>query len=136
MKVTLKQKFILFIFAFFGILIAFTSEAHASKCGCIAEPFSKQYQHYSEHFWGTKRQWTCVYHCSHPNGNIDIVGGHRKWYLGKDDGREGVCDGIPFTSTYSNYVGNFIWVPLEPDYFDPASSSAKNLSTWAKEACR
>ncbi len=136
MKVTLKQKFILFILAFFGFLVAFASEAHASECRCIAEPFSKQYQHYSEHLWGTKRQWTCIYHCTHPQGPIDIVGGHREWYLGKDDGREGVCDGIPFTSTYSNYVGRFIWVPQEPDYFDPINSSAKNLKTWAKEACR
>lgn len=126
-----------FLFAFITFLMAFSLEANARQCSCIAEPNSKEYQHYSTHFWGSKRQWTCIYNCRvYGHGEMQVVGGHREWYFGKDDGREGVCDGIAFKNQYNNYVMDFIWIPLEPQRFDPLQSTAKNLKTWAEEACR
>ncbi|MNK12104.1 hypothetical protein D3C87_301610 [compost metagenome] len=126
-----------FLFTFLGALLIFASEANAARCLCLANTTSKEYQHYSKHFWGTKRQWTCVYNCRvYGKGAIDVVGGHKEWYFGKDDGREGVCDGISFVNRYNNYVGEFIYIPQEPKRFDPLQSSAKNLKTWAEETCR
>lgn len=130
------MKFFLFLLSFCSFFLGMTSEAHASRCACVADVFSKQYQHYSEHFWGTKREWTCVYSCTTPQGEVQFTGSHKELSLGKDDGREGICDGVPVISTYNNFVGGFIWIPQDAIDFDPIDSSANNLKTWAKETCR
>ena len=138
MKFSFRQ-FILFTVIFLGTLIFFKSEAFAKdSCSCIANPMTKQYQNYSKHFWGNHRAWSCVYTCYVPGeGKVEVEGFHEKYYFSqKDNGSEGICDGIPLDYVYNNYVGWYIYMPKEPRHFDPLRSNSKNLKAWAKETCR
>lgn len=119
-------------------LLTWTSRpTEARNCVCLAKSESKTYQSFSTHFWGSKRAWSCAYDCLTPHGAQEIVGFHQEWYLGKDDGREGVCDGVSFINRYNNYVMDFIWIPQEPQRFDPLTdASAKNMQEWARDICQ
>ena len=138
MRITVFQKMVFFALAFCGLFLAMTTEAHgaSSNCVCIADVYSKQYQHFSEHLWGFKRHYSCEYSCSTPQGEVLITGTHTEWSLGKDNGREGLCDGVPVRSIYGLYTNDFVWMPQDAVYFDPIHSSSKNLKAWAKETCR
>lgn len=126
---------LLFILLFSGLMLSSLSVAYAHPCSCVADVFSKQYQHISYHWWGSRRAWTCDYHCQTPYGPVKITGKHKSWYHGKDDGREGVCDGVPFKNQYNVHIADFIWIPQAPEGFNPLKSSADNLRTWAQAIC-
>ena len=113
--------------------------AQASQCYCKADPYSKKYTEpngVENHWWGGKRDWTCEYTCSTPNGEAKIVARHKKTYFGKDDGLWGICDGLIYESRYNTYLNDFVYTLEGNKGLDPVKSASPDLQKFTKDFCQ
>lgn len=119
-------------FSLFLILVCMQSPA-VFACSCIADPSSKTYQLLQKTWYGTKRNWSCQYECTDTKKvKTSVLGFHRDWYLSKDEGLEGICDGLKYTKQYIPARDTFTWVFQKAEGFNPKKSSSKELREFAK----
>lgn len=109
----------------------------ASACSCLADPLSKTYQLIEETWYGTKRKWSCEYLCiDTQDSQHAVIGYHQDWYFGRDEGLEGICDGLQYSKQYIPSRDNFVWVLQQANYFNPKKSSSRELREFSKNFCR
>lgn len=126
---------IILVLSLISALVVGLPTAKAEECKCITNPYTKKYSSYEKTWYGTKRVWTCEYTCEDSQGyQSTIIGSHSGRYT-TDIGSEGVCDGIPFVSTFNAATLREILMPTNPVWFSPSDSSAPEVEKWSK-TCR
>lgn len=113
--------------------------AEASQCYCTADPYSKTYdakEGIVKTWYGGKRAWSCIYTCTTPQGEAKITARHKKTYIGKDDGRWGICDGLVYEERYNNYIMDFVYTLEGNKGLDPIKSTSPDLVNFANQYCK
>ena len=137
MALVFELELIVFRFAFLSLILALTGAQQTLACSCVADPQSKSYQQLQKTWYGTKKAWSCQYDCSGTDKvQKTILGYHKDWYLAKDEGLEGICDGLKYTKQYIPARDTFTWVLVKAESFDPKKSSSPDLKKFAKTSCQ
>jgi hypothetical protein len=107
-------------------------------CHCEADAFSKVYQKYQKHWWGTERAWTCKYTCfssSDAKATI-VIGSSKQNSIGSDLGNEGVCDGLIYESRLNPYT---LWEDYtlvgQQDIYAGSKIRSPELKQWLTQNC-
>lgn len=114
------------------ISLAASVEAASSRCTCVANIYSKKYQHFEETWYGTRRAWSCEYICHNSQGETTKIQGSYKARYWTDNGTESVCEGIAFTSQFNAHTLQELYMPLPPAVFNPLTSKSSEIRSWAQ----
>ena len=122
------------------VLNLFTLSAGAGPCGCDPVPTSKKYlgEARKKHVIGYSIDWSCTYQCRSSEGAATpVTGTYHKYFVGAENGLEGICEGMVYRAHYNSALQRDIYMYTGENFtIDPAKSKSAELKQWAKtQAC-